>query len=88
MPAKATLLRERTPQIRGLENPSELRARGGTERLTCSVEEAAAMLGIGRQAAYQSCRNGALSKIALRFGNKIRIPLRSLQRMLGEDEGP
>lgn len=49
------------------------------ERRTCSVEEAAAVLGIGRGTAYQAARSGELP--ALRFGRSWRVPLAELDRM-------
>jgi excisionase family DNA binding protein len=40
--------------------------------LTVSVEEAAAMLGIGRGSAYEAVRRGQIP--AVRIGRRIRIP--------------
>lgn len=47
---------------------------------TCSVDEAAKRLGIGRSKAYQSAKAGTLP--ALRFGRRVRILTAPLDRML------
>jgi len=53
------------------------------EKLTYSVEEAAAALGIGRGLCYEMARDGRLP--ALRLGAKrLVIPVVALQRMLSE----
>lgn len=46
-----------------------------------SVEEAAAILGIGRSTAYQSARTGELP--SGRLGHRLLIPRNALVRMLG-----
>lgn len=48
--------------------------------LTISVEEAARLLGIGRNTAYDLVREGRLPH--LRFGRTIRIPLAALSSWL------
>ncbi|MFB0557249.1 MAG: helix-turn-helix domain-containing protein [Dehalococcoidia bacterium] len=56
------------------------------ERLTLTVPEAAKLLGIGRQTAYEAVRTGVIPVI--RFGRVIRVPRRALERLLanaGED---
>jgi excisionase family DNA binding protein len=56
------------------------------ERLTLTVPEAAKLLGIGRQTAYEAVRTGAIPVI--RFGRVIRVPRCVLERLLanaGED---
>lgn len=55
---------------------SELR-----ERRTCSVEEAAALLRIGRSTAYAAARDGSLP--TLRISNRILVPTAKLITMLG-----
>ncbi|MFT3831898.1 MAG: helix-turn-helix domain-containing protein [Micropruina sp.] len=54
------------------------------ERLTMTVEEAAAVLGIGRSAAYAAVRAGEIP--ALRVGRKLLVPRQRLLAMLGEAE--
>lgn len=49
-------------------------------RLTVTVEEAAALLGIGRNAAYEAVRAGTLP--SARIGRRILIPRVSLDRWL------
>lgn len=51
---------------------------------TISIEEAADILGIGRSAAYEAARSGAIP--AVRIGPKLlRVPKAALARMLGAD---
>ena len=46
-----------------------------------SVEEAAAILGVGRGTAYQCARTGEIP--ALRLGHRLLVPRATLARMLG-----
>ena len=56
---------------------------------TCSVEMAAARLGLGRGKAYELARENALPVPVLRFGRKLAVPTRALDRVLGiEDAAP
>jgi excisionase family DNA binding protein len=56
---------------------------------TCSVEVAAARLGLSRGKAYELARRNELPVPVLRFGRKLAIPTRTLDRVLGiEDEPP
>lgn len=55
--------------------------RGGPKApQTVSVPEAARMLGIGRNAAYDSVKRGELP--ALKFGKRLVVPMAALERML------
>jgi Helix-turn-helix domain len=55
---------------------------------TCSVEVAAARLGLSRGKAYELARQNALPVPVLRFGRKLAVPVRALDRVLGiEDAG-
>ncbi len=54
------------------------------ERLCVTVPEAAAMLGISRNFAYQLVREGKLPSI--RFGKRILIPRLALEKMLAKDD--
>ncbi|BAS10407.1 DNA binding domain protein, excisionase family [Arthrobacter sp. Hiyo4] len=54
-----------------------------TERKTCTVEETARILGIGRSQAYAGIREGSIP--SLRVGRRILVPLGRLHEML---EGP
>ena len=60
----------------------------GTEPMTVTVEEAAQLLGIGRQSAYQAARTGELPTIKL--GRRLLVPRAQFEAMLGiaEDERP
>jgi excisionase family DNA binding protein len=51
-----------------------------TTILTMSVEEAAAMLGVGRDAGYEAVRRGQIP--ALRVGRAWRVPRAALMKML------
>jgi excisionase family DNA binding protein len=53
------------------------------ERMTVTVEEAAQLLGIGRQSAYQAARAGELPTI--RLGRRLLVPLHRLHALLGID---
>jgi excisionase family DNA binding protein len=52
---------------------------------TVSVEYAAARLGLSRGKAYQLARQNALPVPVLRFGRKMAIPARALDRVLLAD---
>jgi excisionase family DNA binding protein len=56
------------------------------ERPTVSVEEAGALCGLGRSAAYDAVRRGELP--ALRFGRSLRVPTARLRVLLGLDREP
>ena len=51
-----------------------------TEIETLKIEEAARILGIGRQKAYELARSGELP--VLRFGKRMVVPKIALQRLL------
>ena len=55
-----------------------------TEKRTCSVEEAAEMVGISRSKAYECVRDGTLPSI--RFGRRIVVPIGALNQMLDEPD--
>ena len=50
------------------------------ERVTVSVDEAAAMLGISRTSAYEYIRTGHLP--AIRMGRRLLIPLKAIDDLL------
>ena len=50
------------------------------ERLTLTVEEAGALLGISRALAYEMARTGRLP--TLRFGKRIVVPKKAIESML------
>lgn len=51
-----------------------------TRRRTRTIEEAAAVLGIGRDAAYAAARSGELP--AIRIGRRLLVPVDALEAML------
>lgn len=50
------------------------------QRLTLTVDEAAQVLGIGRNQAYAAVRDGSIPSI--RIGKRIVVPRAALDRML------
>ncbi len=54
------------------------------DKLTYTVTEAAALLGIGRTAAYEAARTGAIPTI--RIGKRILVPVAALERLLAGNE--
>lgn len=50
------------------------------DRKTYTVPEAAQVLGIGRNAAYEAVRTGQIPTI--RIGKRILVPVAALRRML------
>lgn len=56
------------------------------ESRTCSVEEAAAELGIGRGLAYELARQGTFPVKLLRIGRLYRVVRADLDRVLGEGQ--
>lgn len=58
------------------------------ERATLTVDETAAVLGIGRELAFTMCRTGQIPTI--RLGRRILVPRAALERMLetaGQSDG-
>lgn len=51
------------------------------QRLTCTITEAAHLLGIGRDAAYRAATAGTLP--TLRLGRRLVVPVPKLLAMLG-----
>ena len=50
------------------------------KKLTCSVEVAGEILGLGRSAAYQAVRTGEIR--AIRIGKRILVPVHALEQLL------
>ena len=50
------------------------------ERLTCTVEEAARMLGISRSLAYDALKRGDIPSV--KIGRRILVPIALLHQML------
>lgn len=51
-----------------------------TGRLTYSVPEAGAKIGLGKSASYEAARRGDIPTI--RIGRKLLVPIQRLKRML------
>lgn len=57
-----------------------------SDRATLTVPEAAELLGIGRNLAYQLAREGELAGVpVIRVGHRIVVPAARLQAVLGLD---
>jgi excisionase family DNA binding protein len=61
-------------------------SRDWRERSTLTVEEAGAILGIGRASAYTAAGTGDLPVI--RIGRRVLVPVGQLRRLLGETDDP
>jgi excisionase family DNA binding protein len=55
------------------------------QRMTVTVEEAATILGVDRNKAYEAARSGEIPTI--RIGKRILVPVASLERLLGLEAG-
>jgi len=53
-------------------------------RQTCSIDEAASFLGIGRSTAYAAAHDGSLP--TLRLSHRLLVPLAKLRAMVGVEE--
>jgi excisionase family DNA binding protein len=58
------------------------------ERLTVTIEEAAKLLGIGRNTAYELARQDRLPVPVIRLGRRIVVPRAALERLLAEAGRP
>ena len=56
------------------------------ERLTYSVDEAAALLGLSRSMAYECIRRGEIP--AIRFGRRVLVPRMAIDELLGHPPSP
>ena len=52
------------------------------ERKTCTVSEAAELLGLSRATAYSAAKSGELPTI--RIGRRLLVPITALDRLLSE----
>jgi excisionase family DNA binding protein len=55
------------------------------ERLTYTVDEVAARLGLNRNTAYTAVKDGTIP--ALRIGRRLLVPRAALERMLAQASG-
>lgn len=55
-------------------------------KLTLSVEEAAKVLGIGRNLCYEKCKTKEIPSI--RIGKRLLVPKKALARLLEEPQLP
>ena len=58
--------------------------RDSADRQTLTVEEAAALLDIGRNSAYQAVASGQLPVI--RIGRRLLVPRAALERLLADTQ--
>jgi excisionase family DNA binding protein len=54
------------------------------KRLTLTIDEAAKLLGIGRQLAYDRAKTGEIPVI--KIGRRLLVPRRALERLLEEPD--
>jgi len=54
-------------------------------KLILTIDEAAAVLRISRQSAYEAARRGEIPTI--RLGRRILVPLRALEKLIGAEIG-
>ena len=54
------------------------------DKPTCTVEESARLLGIGRALAYEAVRRGEIQSI--RVGGRVLVPTAVLRRLLQVDD--
>ena len=52
----------------------------GNDKLTLTVEETAAVLGISRGLAYEMVKTGRIPSV--RFGKRVLVPRQALERLL------
>jgi excisionase family DNA binding protein len=58
-------------------------------RATYTIDEAARILGVGRNLVYRSAERGELAQVAIRIGRRVLIPREALHRLLaGESTAP
>ncbi len=57
-----------------------------SENPTCTIDEAAQILGVSRTVAYESARKGQLPTI--KMGKRLLVPTAALRRLLQLDEAP
>ena len=55
-----------------------------TEKLTLTVDEAAKILGIGRQLAYNRVKTGEIPVI--KIGRRLLVPRKALERLLEQGQ--
>lgn len=77
-----------TSQPQALQSPGQRRPHIAPEQLppTLSVEQAAEIVGVGRNAAYRAAHSGDIP--AFRVGRKLRVPTAALLRLLAVSENP
>ena len=56
------------------------------ERQTLTIEEAAKVLGIGRQLAYDKAKTGEIPVI--KIGRRLLVPRRALEKLLADPKPP
>lgn len=61
----------------------DARLRDLRSRSTCSIDEAAAVLGIGRSTAYAAARDGSLP--AVRLSHRLLVPTAKLLALVGAE---
>lgn len=81
IPVAYCMSMERHSQDQVISNRATERATELAARTTCSIDEAAAFLGIGRSTAYAAARDGSLP--TLRLSHRLLVPTAKLLVMVG-----
>jgi len=68
----------------GLSTPIGKRRGAMEEKLTLSIEEAAKLLGIGRNLCYDRVKTGEIPVI--KIGRRLLVPRRALEKLLEEPQ--
>jgi excisionase family DNA binding protein len=76
----------RCPRVSARGGPGGRGRAPVADRLTLTVEEAAALLGISRAFAYEAVRRGEIPSI--RIGRRVLVPKVALERLVGSAETP
>ena len=56
------------------------------QRMTVTVQEAATILGVGRNKAYEAARSGEIPTV--RIGRRLLVPVAALERLLAVGAQP
>lgn len=74
------------PEITGRKQPAGRTRKPVADRLTYTVAEAARLLGLGRNAAYEAAKRGEIPTI--RMGRLLLVPKGPLHKLVGAELPP
>ena len=81
--ARQVISQDKTTEPRAASPSAEKVLASLRGRATCSIEDAARLLGVGRSTAYAAARDGSLP--SLRIAGRLLVPTAKLAAMLGID---